>query len=276
MSAVAEPKQAGHFKRHEVVIAAVCAIAVQVGAVMSFRVADLERPAEVPEIDQGLSFPVKVVPVLDLDSPTLKLGGKRDRTKLPDRWMKPRQKPRVEDKAVVSTKAEKTLDAIPPKELEVKKSNTPLPPPEAERAKRVETEVVDKTEAPPPPNVDTEGHEDGAKSGTETDPLKARAVDLYREKIRNWFSRRFRVSGSGLSENEIIKIRVAASVTISGGRSVSGYSIVPSGNAAFDAAARSALESAKGDELPPPPENYPDIAQKQISLTFTCTAERCD
>ena len=44
----------------------------------------------------------------------------------------------------------------------------------------------------------------------------------------------------------------------------------------FDAAARSALEGAKGQEIPPPPENYPDIVQTQISLTFTCTPQRCD
>lgn len=277
MSADAAPiEKWGHFRRHEVVIAVLCAIAVQGGAVFLWRAADLRRPAELPEIEQGPAIPVKVVPVLDLDAPTLKFGGKRDKFKLPDRWVKPRQKPRVEEKAFVSTKAEKTEEAIPPKEIEVAKADTPVPPPDVERAKEVEAKVEPPAEAPPPPNVDTEGHEDGSKSGTETDPLKARAVDIYREKIRGWFSRRFRVSGSGLPAEAITKVRVSASVSISSGRSVSSYTITPSGNAAFDAAARAALESAKGDELPPPPENYPDIVQSQISLTFTCTAERCD
>jgi hypothetical protein len=124
--------------------------------------------------------------------------------------------------------------------------------------------------------VDEKGHEDGAKDGKETDPLKARAVDIYRDKIRGWFIRRFRVSGSGLSPEDIGKYRVSASVTLSNGRSVAGFSIVPCGQAAFDNAARAALEGAKGEELPPPPENYPDIIQTQISLTFTCTPERCD
>jgi hypothetical protein len=277
MSAGAAPAEKwGHFRRHEVVLAVACAIVVQGGALFLLRAADLRRPAELPEIDRGPAVPVKVVPVLDLDAPTLKFGGKRDKFKLPDRWVKPRQKPRVEEKAFVSTKAEKTEEAIPPKEIEVAKADTPVPPPEAERAKEVEAKVEPPAEAPPPPNVDTEGHEDGSKSGTETDPLKARAVDIYREKIRGWFSRRFRVSGSGLPAEEITKVRVSASVSISAGRTVASYTIHPSGNAAFDAAARSALESAKGDELPPPPENYPDIVQSQISLTFTCTAERCD
>ena len=39
------------------------------------------------------------------------------------------------------------------------------------------------------------------------------------------------------------------------------YTINPSGNAVFDAAARATLEASKGKELPPPPENYPDVVQ---------------
>jgi hypothetical protein len=143
-------------------------------------------------------------------------------------------------------------------------------------AKEVETPVEVPKDETPPANVDTKGHEDGSKDGKEMDPLKARAVDLYREKIRGWFSRRFRVTGSGLTPEEIVKHRVSATVVLSNGRSVADFSIVSCGQAAFDNAARKALESAKGDELPPPPDNYPEIIQSQISLTFTCTPERCD
>ncbi len=124
--------------------------------------------------------------------------------------------------------------------------------------------------------MDTEGHADGVKEGTETDPLKARAVDLYRAKIAGWFSSRFRVSGSGLGKEELTKYRVSATVSLGADRTVSGYTLKPSGNAAFDAAARSALESAKGQQIPPPPENYPDVAQSQINVTFVCRENRCD
>ncbi|MDC0748904.1 TonB C-terminal domain-containing protein [Polyangium mundeleinium] len=277
MSTDAAPSTKSDFRVHEIAFAVICAVGLQGGALLLLRAADLDRPALAPEIDKGPSVPVKVVPVLDLDAaPALKLGGKRDPAKLPDRWLKPRAKRRVEEKAFVSTKAEKTEEAIPPKEIEVAEAKTPVPPPEAEVAKVVETPIEEPAKAEPPPNVDEKGHEDGVKGGTEMDPLKARAVDIYREKIRGWFSRRFRVSGSGLSPEEITKFRVAATVTLSGGRSVGSFAIVSSGQAAFDAAARAALESAKGEELPPPPENYPDIVQSQISLTFTCTPERCD
>ncbi|MRG93012.1 TonB C-terminal domain-containing protein [Polyangium spumosum] len=278
MSADAAARPKGDFRTHEIAIAVICAVAMQGGALFLLRAADLDRPALAPEIDKGPSIPVKVVPVLDLDAaPALKLGGKRDPAKLPDRWLKPRAKRRVEEKAFVSTKAEKTEEAIPPKEIEVAEAKTPVPPPDAELAKVVETPIAEEpAKVEPPPNVDEKGHEDGVRGGTEMDPLKARAVDIYREKIRGWFSRRFRVSGSGLSPEEITKFRVAATVTLSGGRSVASFAIVSSGQAAFDAAARSALESARGEELPPPPENYPDIVQSQISLTFTCTPSLCD
>ena len=59
-----------------------------------------------------------------------------------------------------------------------------------------------------------------------------------------------------------VKYRVAASVQVGGDARSPGYSITPSGNAAFDAAAQPTLEGSKGQSLPPPPENYPDVAQQ--------------
>jgi outer membrane biosynthesis protein TonB len=264
------------FRRREIALAVIAALGVQVGSVLLLRASSLEKTAAAPEIEKGPSVPVKITPVLDLDAPSLKLGGKRDRTKLPDRWLKPKPKKRVEEQAFVTPKAGKTEADIPKPDIQVADAGTPPPPPEAEVTKSVETPIEEIPDAGRPTNAPVEGHEDGVADGTEMDPLKGRAVDIYRDKIRGWFSRRFRVSGSGLSDEEITKYRVSATVTLSSGRQVSGYSIVPSGNEAFDAAARAALEGAKGQEIPPPPENYPDIVQTQISLTFTCTPQRCD
>ena len=89
-------------------------------------------------------------------------------------------------------------------------------------------------------------------------------------------SRRFRVSGSGMPPEELTKYRVSATVELSSDRQVVSYSIVPSGNSVFDAAARAALEGARGESLPQPPENYPDVVQRTISLTFVCKEKRCD
>lgn len=264
------------FRAGEVVISVLVSVAVLVGAGVALSAAALDRPAATPEIDKGTAVPVKVVPVLDLDAPLLKLGGKRDPGKLPDRWVRRKPKPRAEQRSFVSTKAGKTTQDIPPPEVKMAEAKTKPPPPDAELTKQVDTPVEGVVDAGPPANVDQEGHADGVKEGTEVDPLKARAVDLYRAKIAAWFSGKFRVSGSGLSKEDLLKYKVAASVSVGADRTVTSYTINPSGNAAFDAAARAALDSAKGKELPPPPENYPDVVQSRINVTFVCRENRCD
>lgn len=246
-----------------------CAIALKASAA--------ERPATAPLVDtREIAAPVKVIPVLDMDAPLLKLGGTPDSKRLPDRWIKKSAKARVEAKAQVSTKAEKTVEAIPTPDLPVAEKPLPPAPPDAEVTKQVDSPVAPPSSPAPPSNVPVVGHSDGVADGTETDPLKARAVDLYRARIVAWFSGRFRVSGSGLSAEDLLKYRVGATVDIGSDRTVGGYVLTPSGNATFDAAARAALDGAKGQSLPPPPDNYPDIVQSRIRLTFVCKEHRCD
>ncbi|WP_437877099.1 TonB C-terminal domain-containing protein [Sorangium sp. So ce513] len=263
------------FRPRDIAIAIAVAVAVQAGAAVAISMADLSATAAAPEIDKGPSVPVKVIPVLDMDTPLLKLGGKRDRMKLPDRWVRQAPKPRVEQKAFVSPTAGKTEKDIPPPEIKVADAGTAPPPPDAEVAKQVDIELPPQTDAGEVANVDQEGHADGVKEGTETDPLKARAVDLYLARIASWFSSRFRVSGSGLPPEELTKHRPRAVIVLSDGQMVS-YTLTPSGNPVFDAAAQATLEGAKGQALPPPPENYPDLGQKQVSVTFVCRENTCD
>jgi hypothetical protein len=101
-------------------------------------------------------------------------------------------------------------------------------------------------------------------------------VDLYRARLIAWFASRFRVSGSGLPPDELTRSKVSATVHLSDDRRVESFSIDPSGSAPFDAAARAALERARGEALPPPPESYPDIVQRTIRLTFVCRSGQCD
>jgi hypothetical protein len=264
------------FRTSDLCVSVLCGVMVLTGAGFALSSAALDRPAAAPEIDRGNAMPVRVVPVLDLDAPLLKLGGKRDSFKLPDRWVRQAPKPRVEQRAFVSTKAGKAEHDIPRPGVRMAAASAAPPPPDAEIAKQVDTPVTAPIDAGPPANVDQVGHADGVKEGTETDPLKARAVDLYRAKIAAWFSSRFRVSGSGLSKTELVKYRVSATVSLGADHTVGGFTLVPSGSAAFDAAARATLEGAKGQALPPPPENYPDVAQSQINVTFVCRENRCD
>lgn len=264
------------FTPSDVAVALIVAVSIQAGAAMAIRKANLSTLAAAPEIDKSASVPVRVTPVLDLEAPLLKLGGKRNKMKLPDRWVRQTPKPRVEEKAFVSPKAGKTEQDIPPPEVKIADAGTEVPPPDAEVAKQVDTEIdPTQIDAGEPANVDQEGHQDGVAEGTETDPLKARAVDLYLARIAGWLSSRFRVGGSGLSADELTKYKPRAVITLSGGRMVS-YSLTPSGNPAFDAAARATLERAQGQSLPPPPENYPDLGEKQVSVTFVCRENLCD
>jgi len=234
------------FLPRELAIAVAVAAIAQGAAIFALRSSSSSHQAEAaPDIDQALSTPVRIVPVLDLDSPLLKLGGKLDPTRLPDRWVEQAPKARVEEKAFVSTKAGKSEADIPPPEVAVADAGTPLPPADAEITKKVDTPIAPALDPAPPANVAVEGHQDGVKEGTETDPLKARAVDLYRARIIGWFSRRFRVSGSGMPPEELTKYRVSATVELSNDRQVVGYSIVPSGNSDTAPAARTPGTAAR-------------------------------
>jgi hypothetical protein len=273
---VTPARRRSDFRRSDVVASVLFGFAVLGLAGLALRRASLDRPAAAPEIDRGAAIPIRVTPVLDLDAPLLKLGGKRDLSRLPDRWVRQAPRPRVERRAFASARAGKSEHDAPPPDVKMAAPGTKPPPPDAELVKQADAPAPAPAPAAPPANVDEEGHADGVKGGTEVDPLKARAVDIYRAKIAAWFSSRFRVSGSGLGKDQLVKLRVSAVVSVGPDRTVSGYSIVPSGNAAFDAAARTTLEGARGQSLPPPPENYPDVAQSQINVTFVCRENRCD
>lgn len=286
----------------DVALAVVTAAAVLGGSAAVLSAAASRDLGAAPEIDIGVAAPVRVVPVIDLDAPQLKLGGRRAAAKLPSRWVrKPKPKPEATPKTEPERKAQPSPHAsasekdIPPPDVEVGDAGVPAdasaePAPAtpadagADAAEAVTSAEPTAEGVPgegtggtgPASSVAGPGHPDGVPGGTETDPLKARAADVYRSRLIAWFSSRFRVSGSGLPQSTLTKLAVGATVQIAGGRTVGGYTMTSSGNAVFDAAARAALEGAKGQTLPPPPENYPDLVQAQISLTFVCKEGRCD
>lgn len=243
----------------DVALAIATAALVLAGSAVVLRASALHARAEAPEIDIGAGAVVRVTPVLDPDAPLLKLGGGREKADLPDRWKAKR--PRSE--APRPTGAE---TAVPEASAGSPAAKGPAPGDSASPDGGT-GDVV----APAGP-----GSPEGAPEGTETDPLRARALDVYRARLIAWFSGRFRVSGSGLPRAELGRLRAGATVEISPDGRVTGYSLSPSGSAAFDAAARAALESAKGQSIPPPPENYPDLSQSRISLVFVCKEDRCD
>jgi hypothetical protein len=252
------------FSPQEVLLAGLLAGAIEMGLFLLFIIAGENamkvRPAALVEPP---AVPMKVTPVLD-DAPLLKLGGKKVKTKLPDMWRKNPPVQRFQEASAPSPKAKKTPDAIPTSALA--KPDAEAPPPDAEVAKEVDQTLLDAGPDAESP-AEGEGAADGVKEGTETDPLKARAVSQYRLKIIGWFNARFAQPEIPCEELKALSSAIVASV--GGDRRVAGFSITrPSGNATFDAKVQSTMQGTVGEELPPPPPLYPDILSSSVSLTF--------
>jgi len=247
-----------------VIEAGLFALAVAAGASSGHIKPHEEPPRE--------AMPISVRPVLD-DAPLLKLGGKV-KTKLPEMWKKPPPVQRFEEKSAPSAKAAKTPDAIPTSALA--KPDAQAPPPDAEVAKQVDQVLLD---AGPDAaaTVVGPGSPDGVKEGTETDPLKARAVSQYAAKIVAWFNARFKSPSSAeIPCEELTKLKASVTVNIGADRAVTGFSVRhPSGNALFDTRVDSTMQGTVGAELPPPPPLYPDILSSSESITFRGRDDEC-
>src|SRR5450755_1892485 len=182
---------------------------------------------------------IAVKPVLD-DLPLLKLGSKKVKMKLPDMWTKQAPVQRFEEKSAPSEKAEKTPQAIPT--APVATADAAAPPPDAAIAKEVDRQV----DAAPPKeeaNLPTEGAADGVKQGTETDPLKARALDLYKAKIYSWFQVRFRPP-TDVPCDVLHGLTAAAAITVGSDRTITGYTLSrASNNGVFDAKVKATLDA---------------------------------
>jgi outer membrane biosynthesis protein TonB len=219
--------------------------------------------------------PIQVKPVLD-ELPMLKLGSKKMRAKLPDMWTKKPPIKRVEAASAPSPKAEATKEKIP--ETPVVKKDKEAPKPDAAVAKKVDEQPKTEDDKPQKEqNLPEEGSPDGVKEGTEADPLKAFAVGQYRIKISGWFNARFKRPTGEIPCDELKKLKASVVASISGERTVTGYSITkPSGNSVFDERVKATMEAIKsgGSELPPPPPNYEDILGSSISVGFHVT--QCD
>jgi outer membrane biosynthesis protein TonB len=264
------------FLPSELVLAAGLAVIIEGGLFILLVTASNKAHITAKEDPADKVIPIEVKPVLDEMPPLLKLGSKKMRAKLPDMWAKKPPIKRFEAGSAPSPKAEATKEKIP--ETPVVKKDKEAPPPDAAIAKKVDEQP--KTDEPPPKeqNLAEEGHEDGVKEGTETDPLKAFAVGQYRIKISGWFNARFkRPTSNDIPCDELKKLRSSVVATISGERTVSGYTITkPSGNAIFDERVKSTMDAIVGGgaELPPPPPNYSDILGTSISTAFF--VPKCD
>ncbi len=256
------------FDAQDVTIAVAVAVLAQLGFLAAFS---LPTPKLVEaEISNDNAQPIAVA-----ITPVLKLGSKTPQ-KLPSKWV--RKAPvaaKVEHEAALpSPQAAKTPEAIP---------TTSVPDaavaPVAVDASHVEqpnlTASVDAS-ATAAPVASTEGSEQGAANGTETDPLKARAADQYRAQLMAWFMAHFHIRGK-VPFDQLKTLHASTTVTISADRQVGGFTINrPSGDPTFDAEVQSTLSQiqASGVELPAPPSEYPDILRSTLPVNFACTVRK--
>ncbi len=221
-----------------------------------------------------LEVPIAVQPILD-DLPLLKLGSKAPvKPRLPEMWKKRAPVPvkRYEERSAPSDQAEDDPEKIPESKLADKKHEAP--PEDAEIVKELDQELEDE-ETEEAPELDEEGAADGVEEGTETDPLKARQVDLYRMRIAAWLNGAF-TQPSGIPCEVLKKLSAGVAISVGAGRRVTSFSVVsPSGNSIFDARVQATMASITGQQVPPPPPTYPDILGSTLSARLLGRAEGC-
>lgn len=266
------------FSQGEILLAAILGCVIEgllLGAVIwagDSATTIVAQPEEPPE----QLVPIEVTPVLD-ELPLLKLGSKKVKPKLPDMWKKrpPRPVRRLEERAAPSETAPDDPEEIPESKLADKKHDAPTE--EDEIVKEVDEELEQPEEPPEEtPEVEGEGAEDGSEEGTEADPLKARAVNLYKVKIAGWFNARFRPPEGQIPCEELKKLSAGVAVSVGGDRSITGFQVSsPSGNAVFDAKVQATMNNLVGQQLPPPPQLYPDILGQTVFPRLSGSGVSC-
>jgi outer membrane biosynthesis protein TonB len=268
VSAAAPAARARNFDAHEITIAVAIALLAQLLFVLAFSLPS-------PKLVQADITNDNAQPIAVSITPVLKLGSKNP-TKLPTQWT--RKKPVAAKSqptaALPSPQAEKTVEAIP-------KTNVPdaavAPVVVDAGAPTEQPNLTAQVDAGGPTTASSvQGSEQGAANGTETDPLKARAADMYRGQLASWFASRFQIRGK-VPFDELKKLHASAVVTVTPDRKVGSFSVVrTSGNATFDAEVQATLARIQGSgaELPAPPPMYPDMLTTSLPVGFQCTVQK--
>ncbi len=248
------------FRPHEIALALAGAAVAQLALVGLFLLPP-PAPVEVEISDENVRpIAIAITPVA-----LMKLGSQTP-GKLPASWQR-RPPPPKEQAAQPSTRADTDVAPRTPLEAGVARTDA-APVPSALAGPEAAGDASADSSA-----SSNLGSATGAAHGTETDPLKGRAADLYRAQLASWFLAHFTIRGKVPFET-LQKLRGEALVSITDERRVGGYSIIGlSGNPVFDAEVEATLARirASGAELPPPPPLYPDMLGKTLPVGFRCT-----
>jgi len=233
------------YDAQDVTIACAAALLAQLAFIAAFSMPS-------PKLVQADISNDNAQPIAVSITPVLKLGTKNP-GKLPSRWQRkaPTAAKTPAPAALPSPMAEKTPEAIP---------KTTVPDasvaPVASDTKHTDLANPTAPETPQAPAAaaSTEGSEQGAANGTETDPLKARAVDMYKAQLGAWFVSHFQIRGK-IPFDKLKALRSLVSVTVTAERRVGSVAVLkPSGDATFDGEVQSALSRIQsGGGRPPPP-----------------------
>ncbi len=266
MTARVEPR----FDAQDLTIAGAVAVLAQLLFVLAFSMPS-------PKLVEADISNENAQPIAVAITPILKLGSKTP-AKVPSKWQRkhPVAAKTEPTAALPSPQAEKTPEAIPRTHVPdasvvpaVVDAGPSSPAPINPTAPAESSSAV-ATASP------TQGSEQGAENGTETDPLKARAADMYRAQLQAWFASHFAIRGK-VPFDRLKKLHAATVVTVSAGRTVGAFSVTrPSGDPTFDAEVQATLArlQSSGAELPAPPPMYPDMLGQSLPVGFSCTVQR--
>ncbi len=259
------------YSSFEVLVASCVALSVPVWSALLLSMSALGDHANAPSIAPNDEIKMSVKPVVDMESPLLKLGGgKGKKIKLPSEWVKPppQTEPNPDDaagpaKAQVSTKAGKTEDDITDAGIDDDPDGEAIDPDAA---------VGDDPDAGNDGSGGNTGDEvpegggtaDGSPLGTETDPLKARAASQYHGRILG-----FLYQGWSCTPNSKRECRASVSVSLSG-TTITGVSFKGCGDPSIDGPAQALANSKVGQSIPPPPENYPELVPPSFNVSYGC------
>ncbi len=255
----------GKFDSHEVAIAIGVALLAQLLFVATFQLPS-------PKLLQADISNDNAQPIAVSITPILKLGTKNP-TNVPSQWQRKKPSPpKPPDLAPLpSPQAAKTPDAIPT--AHVQDAAAPLPIPSASTAAPDETAPTGSATVATASSV--QGSEQGAVNGTETDPLKARAADMYRAQLMGWFASRFQIRGK-IPFDTLKALHASTLVSITD-RHVVGFTVTrPSGDPTFDAEVQATLSRIQsgGAELPAPPPMYPELLGQSLPVGFACNIQK--
>ncbi len=240
----------------ELVLGIVAAIVMHVVFVAPFAV-----KAIFPKTDQEDEKPLVSRPVVQ--ATLLKLGKPLDPKKLPDRLV-PQQRTAPKKQIIASRE-----------EPGAKKPDAGAPPPEDAKDSDIKN-LISKSDpfAEDAGKVrEEEGHPGGIDGGTETDPSKVRAGDMYAAQLGMFFAQKLTLPTviSPVDERKLcvlMQLNIGRNMTI---WHVRQEPVTKSGNELFDDAARSMLLKLLEDKtpLPQPPKEVDELYRGRVVQIIT-------